>query len=332
MTAPPEANDEPGTVHASSDAAALPTPLPSWRDTPTRQAILSFVDSVTDPASPDYVAPDARLAVFDHDGTLWCEKPNLVHLYAIRDRYRELVRTQPRRLTGRLWRALRTNDDTLFDSYNRWGDWVEPLADALGVPFSDMDEAAYRDWMQGWLNRWRHPRFDVPVAGLVYRPMVELVQLLHEHDFRVAIATADEAAFVQLVSRPFYGVPPELVLGSSFTAGQPAADEKTAVRRGYHPDSFGDGDNKRINVAAGLLQQPILVAGNSDGDVPLLEWVASAPGRTLPLLVAHTDAEREYAYTGRSRSALEAARTNGWVIADMARDWETVFPTATSEQ
>ncbi len=42
--------------------------LPSWRDTPTRQAIVEFVESVTQEDSADYLPPPERVAVFDNDG------------------------------------------------------------------------------------------------------------------------------------------------------------------------------------------------------------------------------------------------------------------------
>ena len=53
----------------------MESPLSSWNDTPTRQTILDFVAAVTNDASPTYVPPPERIAVFDNDGTLWCEKP-----------------------------------------------------------------------------------------------------------------------------------------------------------------------------------------------------------------------------------------------------------------
>jgi hypothetical protein len=49
--------------------------LLSWNDTPTKQAILNYVATVTHESGPDYVPPEERIAVFDNDGTLWCEKP-----------------------------------------------------------------------------------------------------------------------------------------------------------------------------------------------------------------------------------------------------------------
>ena len=50
-------------------------PLPSWNDGTAKEAILHFVNSVTDKNSKDYVEPAERIATFDHDGTLWVEYP-----------------------------------------------------------------------------------------------------------------------------------------------------------------------------------------------------------------------------------------------------------------
>ena len=49
--------------------------LPSWRETPTKQSILAFVDAVTSRDSASFVEEPERVAVFDNDGTLWTEQP-----------------------------------------------------------------------------------------------------------------------------------------------------------------------------------------------------------------------------------------------------------------
>ena len=53
--------------------------LSSWTDGPTKSAIVDFVGRVTREGA-DFVAPEARVAVFDNDGTLWCEKPMYIQL------------------------------------------------------------------------------------------------------------------------------------------------------------------------------------------------------------------------------------------------------------
>ena len=60
------------------------TALESWNDTPTREVIVAFLES----AARD-VPPEERVAVFDNDGTLWCEKPMPIQLDFTLRRMRE---------------------------------------------------------------------------------------------------------------------------------------------------------------------------------------------------------------------------------------------------
>src|SRR5437773_11705308 len=61
-------------LFAGPDAHAQTDPLPSWNDGPAKKAIVEFVQITTDKASPKFVAPEARVATFDQDGTLRSEE------------------------------------------------------------------------------------------------------------------------------------------------------------------------------------------------------------------------------------------------------------------
>ena len=65
--------------------------LRSWNDTPTKQAIQDFVAKVVDTNSDSYVPPVERIAVFDNDGTLWCERPVQVQVDFILRRLTEMA-------------------------------------------------------------------------------------------------------------------------------------------------------------------------------------------------------------------------------------------------
>src|ERR1700733_2517184 len=69
--------------------------LASWRDTPTRRAIVDFVARVTADGGAEYVAPADRVAVFDNDGTLWSEKPIPIQLDFTLFRLAELANEDP---------------------------------------------------------------------------------------------------------------------------------------------------------------------------------------------------------------------------------------------
>ena len=58
-----------------AEVQAQMVPLPSGNDGPAKKAILEFVQATTDQSSPKFVPPEARIATFDQDGTLWVEHP-----------------------------------------------------------------------------------------------------------------------------------------------------------------------------------------------------------------------------------------------------------------
>jgi hypothetical protein len=93
-----------------------------------------------------------------------------------------------------------------------------------------------------------------------------------------------------------------------------------------------DGPGKPSSIHQHIGQRPVLAAGNTDGDLAMLQWTAASPGRTLQLVIRHTDAEREYAYDrdpvlgSGTGQILTAAADGDWTVIDMATDWSTVHP------
>jgi hypothetical protein len=91
------------------------------------------------------------------------------------------------------------------------------------------------------------------------------------------------------------------------------------------PEYLDDGPQKPIRIWSRTGRRPLLAAGNSNGDVPMLEFAQHDGKPSLRLLVLHDDAEREFDYTSGAEQALERARAEGWAIASVKDDWLTVF-------
>jgi hypothetical protein len=129
-----------------------------------------------------------------------------------------------------------------------------------------------------------------------------------------------------------YGLPPYRVIGSvgatEFRSGPggPKLVKSAAIQ------VINDGPQKPSSIHVHVGQRPIVAAGNTDGDLAMLEWAAAGPRRTLPLVVAHTDSAREYAYDldpilGSGTEQLHAAATeHKWTVIDMTADWSAVHP------
>src|SRR3954449_7964137 len=84
--------------------------LASWRDDTTRKAIVDFVERVTDEGGTDFLPPSERVAVFDNDGTLWCEKPMPIQLDFILRRLVAMAESNPELKDVQPWKAAFEHD------------------------------------------------------------------------------------------------------------------------------------------------------------------------------------------------------------------------------
>jgi hypothetical protein len=129
-----------------------------------------------------------------------------------------------------------------------------------------------------------------------------------------------------------YGIPPEQVVGTTFvTKFQLRPDSTPVLVREPKIDFIDDGPGKPVGIAKFIGRRPILAFGNSDGDQQMLQWTGGGTGARFMGLVHHTDSTREWRYDrqshiGKLDKALDEATAKKWVVVDMKRDWEVIYP------
>jgi phosphoserine phosphatase len=300
--------------------------LPSWRDTETRARILEYVDRVCSTGA-EQVPPAARVAVFDNDGTLWCERPSYVQAYFILARLKEVAAEDPGFADRQVVRDLLSGD--LAAAVGRG---PSEFAYALLHAHEGLTTEEFADEAAAWLAKTTHPRYEVPFTQLVYVPMLELLDLLRSHDFRVFVVTGGGVEFLRACSEELYGVASDDVVGSSVEVSLERVDGRVVlVRRPTLLGSPNEGAPKPINIQLHIGRRPIFAAGNSAGDREMLEYATTGPLPGFALVIDHDDADREYAYAGTSLTdphaepiAATAGRL-GWTAASMRTDWSQVF-------
>jgi hypothetical protein len=176
-----------------------------------------------------------------------------------------------------------------------------------------------------------------PYTELAYQPMLELLAYLRANGFTIFIVSGGDAEFMRAWTQRVYGVPPQRVIGSRPKLAYVVRGGVPALQRLASVDLLVDKAGKPVGIQQAIGRRPLAAFGNSDGDYEMLEWTTSAPGPRLGVLVHHTDAKREFAYDrsspiGRLARALDAAPAHGWVVIDMARDWNAVFQPASAKQ
>ncbi len=310
-------------------AQAQEDPIPSWNDGAPKTAILDFVAAVTTEGGPDFVPVDARVATFDNDGTLWVEHPMYVQLAFALDRVKALAPERPEWKTTQPFQAVLEGDMKALAAAGQKGLMEIVAATHTGISTEDFTQIA-----SDWIATAKDPRWGKPYTELVYQPMLELLDYLRANGFRTYIVSGGGIEFMRPWTERVYGVPPAQVVGSSTETKFEIVDGKPALMRLPKIDFVDDGPGKPVGINAHIGQRPIAAFGNSDGDMQMLQYATmAAPGRTLGMIVHHTDAEREYAYDretdfGRLDKAMDDAPAEGWILVDMAKDWKAVFPSA----
>jgi phosphoglycolate phosphatase-like HAD superfamily hydrolase len=301
------------------------TPLASWNDGPSRQAILEFVAAVTKEGGQDYVAPVDRIAVFDNDGTLWSEQPLYFQLIFALDQVKVMAPKHPEWAQEQPFKAAIEGDHQALAAAG-----TEGLLKIVGVTHTNMTTQDFSEEVKQWVKTARHPRFKQPYTSLIYAPMRELLDYLRGNGFKTYIVSGGEVEFMRAWAQDVYGIPPEQVIGTTFVTEFQMRDGKPVLMRTPKLDYNDDGPGKPVSINKFIGRQPIFAFGNSDGDLQMLQWTAAGSGKRFAGLVHHTDAKREWAYDRESKigkldKALDEATNKGWVIVDMEKEWKRIY-------
>jgi phosphoglycolate phosphatase-like HAD superfamily hydrolase len=312
---------------ASQTAFAQTDPLPSWNDGTARKSITEFVERVTTQGGADFVPPAERIAVFDNDGTLWCEQPIYFQAAFALDRVRVMAPSHPEWKSQQPFKAFLSGDSKALAEQGEKG-----LLTLVAAAHSGMTTDAFGRSVADWLATAKHPRFNRPYNELIYQPMLELLTYLRANGFKTFIVSGGGVEFMRVWAEQAYGVPPEQVVGSSgavkFEIG---ANGKPSLLKTAKIEFVDDGPGKPAGINRFIGRRPIFAFGNSDGDLQMLQWTAAGEGARFAGVVHHTDGVREYAYDrpskiGQLDKAWDEAKAKGWTVVDMKQDWKTVFP------
>ncbi len=294
--------------------------LSSWKDNKLKQSILDFVKKVTDPQSKDFVPREDRVAVFDNDGTLLCEKPAFIQVIFARDSAVSRQAGHPEWKNDDAIKPFLTMDDSAIAGLRGLEATRLIAACQNGVSSEDLPPLA-----TDWLSAAKHKRFGRPYAQLKYQPMVELLSYLRENGFKTYICSGAGADFIRLYSQNSYGIPADQVIGSSLKREYTVKDGRSSVVSRPVVHVYNVGPLKPIMIDEHIGKRPLIAVGNSDGDIEMLTYCTDRKGPSLGILLHHDDEQREYKYDKGAEKALKVAGERGWTVVSIKDDFESVF-------
>jgi phosphoserine phosphatase len=303
--------------------------LASWRDGAAKDAIVDFVRR-TSGDGEDAVPREERVAVFDNDGTLWCEQPMPIQLdFILRDLVAAAEATAELR-DRQPWKAAYERDHAwlgglMAQHYAGDDTNVKILAAGILAAYDGMSVEEFDARSDEFLHSAQHPTLDRPYLKCAYAPMVELLGYLETNGFTNLIVSGGGRDFMRPISQEMYGIPRDQVIGSAPALAYASDERGGTLTHTAVPEYLDDGPEKPIRIWNRTGRRPLLAAGNSNGDVPMLDFAQHADKPSLRLLVRHDDAEREFDYTTGAEQALARAAEQNWTVVSVKDDWARVF-------
>ena len=300
--------------------------LASWQEGATRRAIVDFVERTV----ADDVPVAERVAVFDNDGTLWCEQPLPSQADFILRRLSEMAEADPDLRGRQPWKAAYEQDHAwlgtvLAEHYAGDDTHVRTLLGGVLAAYDGIDVDDFEARSAAFLRTAHHPTLGRRYVDCAYAPMIELLGYLEDNGFTSYIASGGGRDFMRPISQEVYGISRDRVIGSASTLTYTSSPTGGTITHNAEADYLDDGPEKPVRIWSRIGRRPLLAAGNSNGDVPMLEFAHRDDQASLRLLVDHDDGEREFAYTTGAERALEQAARHGWTVVSMKDDWSRVF-------
>jgi phosphoserine phosphatase len=309
------------TTQVDSDS-----PLPSWNDGKTKDAIINYVKDVTTEGSANFIPVSERIATFDNDGTLWSEQPVYFQLFFALDRIKAMAKDHPEWKDKQPYKSVLENNMGELMKQGEKG-----LGEIMMVTHTGMTADEFDKTVKDWIATANHPTKNKPYNQLVYQPMLELINYLKANNFKVFIVSGGGIDFMRPWAEDVYGIPKDQIVGSSGKAQYDYNNGDPVIKKLPQIDFVDDKEGKPVGIYKFIGRKPVIAVGNSDGDLQMLQYAASNKYKNLELYIHHTDSVREWAYDRKSHigtldKGLDEANSKGWTVASMKDDWKVIYP------
>ena len=310
--------------------------LSLWRqDADSLNSLIRYVDEVTDPEGTDYIPPNDRVAVFDLDGTLFCENnPTwfdfMMYKYRIQEdpNYKNKATEHEKEVAA----TVQSVEDT---GVVPAGFEVE-IGNCIARAFAGMTVRDFFSYVRDFAEK-PSPCFDgMNVGDAFYQPMVQVIDYLQDNGFTVYVCSGSDRLVIRgiveggLILSARYVIGTEELISATNQGNLSGAeyvftDEDELILRGQIAAK-----NLKMTKVSMVAQQvgqcPVLSFGNSMGDISITNYVmGNEKYKTAAFFVCCDDDVREFGSEEKAQKIYDLCEENGWIPISMKNDWLTVF-------
>lgn len=325
-------NQNTNTIFTNKDKEVLSL----WTEnSEAKAALISYVKMVTDDKSDDFIPEADRIAVFDLDGTLFCETDPIYidwYMYVYRvledESYKKIATEEQISVANRIREAI-TN-----------GSIPEGLEEDHAVMnaqiYAGMTLDEFKDYVKSFMNQPAVGYNGMTRGEAYYKPMLEVVRYLQDNGFTVYICSGTDRFEVRTLIDGTISVPEQQVIGTDVTIVARNQGDTDGLDYVFDDnDELVRGDklivkNVKMNKVSVIMQeigrQPVLSFGNSSGDFSMAKFVVNDnPHKSMAFMLCCDDIERENGNVAKAEKMAQICKENGWVSISMKNDWTTIY-------
>lgn len=311
-----------------------PSSFQNWNeDAEAVAALKDYVEKVTDKRSEYYIPVEDRIAMFDLDGTLYCETFPIYGEWLL---FADYVLNTPGYQAPEHIRAVAEELAAIEKASDIPGHMEETHIKAHAEAFAGMPIEDYFEVVEAYKSTAADGFSGMTRGEAFYLPMLEVVDYLLENDFIVYICSGTNRFTVRGLIDGVIDIPARQVIGTDFTIVASGQGEEMDMHYNYtEEDELLMGSSlitknvkmsKVAQMEQELGQKPVLVFGNSTGDVPMAVYAdTDNPYLTEVFFILCDDTEREYGNLSKAEKVASICAEYGWQTISMEKDWTTIY-------
>lgn len=301
----------------------------------SKEALVAYIESVTDENSPDYIPVEDRIAVFDMDGTILCETDPYYFDHCLLV-YRVLEDPEYKDKASTFEKDVATRLQAKFDGDKNAEVSMIEHGQAVAMAFAGMTIEEFEDYVEMFKNQ-PAPGYNGMTRGeAFYKPMIQVIDYLQANDFTVYIVSGTDRLIVRGLIKDSVDIPRNQIIGSDellVATNQGATDgmEYTFTSQ----DKLVTGGefiiktldmNKVTAIMTEIGIQPVLSFGNSTGDSAMANFtITNNKYKSLAFMLCCDDLVRENGNTSKADKMRDLCKENNWIPVSMRDDWTTIY-------
>ena len=302
-------------------------------EAPALNALIDYVEAVTDEASPDYIPEEDRIAVFDMDGTLMGELyPTYLEYYMLAWRILKDPSIEPDAEMLEVGRTLR--DCALDNSFPE--DMAMQHAVQAARAYAGMTLGEFEDFVNEILLRNVDGFEGMTYGEAFYLPMVEVIEYLEENGFKCYVCSGSDRFICRVFIEGMVDIPYEQIIGMDVELEATNQGEEDGLNYVFSTsDDLLRTDhlliknlktNKVLQIAQEIGRKPVLSFGNSSGDVSMHNYtISNNTYKSAAFMLIEDDDQSDYGNPEKGPELREKWEGSGYQVISMANDWKTIY-------